>query len=126
MMLGISTLAISAQKTSKSLEPVQPTPTTKQVEWQKMETYAFIHFGLNTFNDKEWGYGNSDVKTFNPKKLDCEQWARTLAAAGMKGVMMASAFGQPIRQITASETLLIRMVKVMSWENFPKLAKNMD
>ena len=36
MMLGISTLAISAQKTSKSLEPVQPTPTTKQVEWQRM------------------------------------------------------------------------------------------
>lgn len=90
MMLGISTLAISAQKTSKSLEPVQPTPTTKQVEWQKMETYAFIHFGLNTFNDKEWGYGNSDVKTFNPKKLDCEQWARTLAAAGMKGVIITA------------------------------------
>ena len=45
---------------------------------------------LNTYTDQSWGYGNEDVKLFNPKKLDCRQWARICKEAGMKGIIITA------------------------------------
>jgi len=71
-------------------DPISPLPQEKQVNWQKMERIAFIHFGLNTFNDKEWGYGDSDLQTFNPTAFDAEQWVRTLKQAGMQEIVITA------------------------------------
>lgn len=68
--------------------PYGAIPSQKQIDWQKMEYYMFIHFGPNTFTDVEWGNGKEDPKVFNPSDLNCRQWAATAKAAGMKGIIL--------------------------------------
>ena len=63
-------------------------PTPRQLAWQQTGFNAFVHFGMNTFTDREWGDGTESPETFAPTDFDAEQWARTFQAAGMRGVVL--------------------------------------
>jgi len=82
LLIGTSVAQTQAPK------PFGPVPNENQMRWQEMEYYSFLHFSLNTFTDQEWGGGDEDVSLFNPKDLDCRQWARVCKEAGMKGIIM--------------------------------------
>lgn len=71
-------------------EAAQVKPSKKQLDWFEMESYAFIHFGPNTFTDREWGQGNEPESIFNPTKLNCDQWVEAIKAAGMKGMVLTA------------------------------------
>ena len=68
----------------------EPLPTKQQLAWHDMEYYWFIHFGPNTFTDKEWGHGDEPEDIFNPTDLDCRQWARICKQAGMRGIIITA------------------------------------
>ncbi|MEZ0327095.1 MAG: alpha-L-fucosidase [Fimbriimonas sp.] len=75
---------------AEDIKPLPPIPHPRQLAWQKMQQYAFVHFGPNTFTDVEWGEGKEDPKLFNPTALDCGQWARTAKAAGLTGIIITA------------------------------------
>ncbi|MFS9080044.1 alpha-L-fucosidase [Streptococcus mitis] len=65
-----------------------PLPSKAQLDYHKEELAAFIHYGMNTYTNSEWGHGNEDPKNFNPTNLDTDQWIRTLKETGFKRTIM--------------------------------------
>lgn len=66
------------------------TPSERQYKWQLLELTGFLHFGVNTFTDKEWGTGKEDPAIFNPVNLDAEQWVKTMKDAGFKQLIITA------------------------------------
>lgn len=66
------------------------TPSKRQYEWQQLELTGFIHFGINTFDDVEWGKHSTDISKFNPAEIDVKQWVKTFKDAGFKLIILTT------------------------------------
>jgi alpha-L-fucosidase len=65
-------------------------PSALQKAWMEMGFGMFIHFGINTYYDKEWSDGTFDPYRINPVGLDTDEWCRIAKSAGMKYIVMVA------------------------------------
>jgi alpha-L-fucosidase len=90
-------------------------PSPQQVEWQDLEFGVLIHFGTNTYLDREWGDGTASPQVFNPTELDPEQWLRAAKAAGAQYVVLVAKHHDGFCLWPTSQTDY--SVKSSPWEN---------
>lgn len=69
-------------------ELIKIVPSKRQLKYQETEFYAFFHFGMNTYTNREWGDGTEGPGVFDPQEFDAGQWVSAVKAAGMKGVIL--------------------------------------
>lgn len=88
--VGPALLLISCGSRPADLPPNAVVPGPEQLAYQQMEYIGFIHFTVNTFTDREWGYGDESPEIFDPSQLDPDQWARIAAEVGMKELILTA------------------------------------
>jgi alpha-L-fucosidase len=91
IQLGAASLAACAVPRRTPLPIIaRPTPTASQLQWHRDELAMFLHLGVNTFTNREWGDGTESPSIFNPAALDAKQWARTARNAGFKAMILTA------------------------------------
>lgn len=81
---------LRATALSNAPRAVRPVPTAAQLRWQREELALFLHLGVNTFTDREWGDGTETPALFDPGALDARSWARTARSAGFKSLVLTA------------------------------------
>ncbi|WP_277978525.1 alpha-L-fucosidase [Sphingomonas phyllosphaerae] len=88
---GAATAALpaAAQRTGAP-KPWGATPSKRQLAWHAREQYAFVHFSINTFTDREWGYGDESPTLFDPTDFSADQIVAAAKAGGMRGIILTA------------------------------------
>ena len=70
----------------------RPAPRPALLERIKdgVEIYGIVHWGLNTFTDREWGYGDEDPRMLNPDAFDADQIVGACRDGGLQGLVIVA------------------------------------
>jgi alpha-L-fucosidase len=71
-------------------KPYGALPSPEQLRWHEMEMYCLIHYGVDTYTDKEWGYGDESPSLIDPSHFDAQQIVAAAKAGGFKGIIVVA------------------------------------
>src|SRR5260370_17681972 len=94
-VLAIAALAVMGM-TGQAQNAVDVKPSPQQTQWQDLEFGVILHFGTNTFLDREWGDGTADPKVFNPCQFDPAQWLKAIQAPGATYLLLPAEHLTPL------------------------------
>lgn len=89
LIASVWSTATYAQKTV-NFPPNKVVPSPRQIAHQKLEIVGFIHFGVNTFTNREWGTGKENPAIFDPKHLNADQWAKIAKEGGIRELILTA------------------------------------
>ncbi|MEN2709098.1 alpha-L-fucosidase [Sphingomonas sp. NPDC092331] len=90
--MGLVMAAVPARARGRVAPPAPwgATPSPRQLAWHAHEMFGFVHFSINTFTDKEWGYGDESPSLFDPSGFDPDQIVAAAKSAGMRGLILTA------------------------------------
>lgn len=89
-LLILSFLISSVVCAQEPPKPYGVLPSKTQLTWHETEMYCIIHYGVDTYTDKEWGFGDEDPALVNPAHFDAMQIVGAAKAGGFKGVVVVA------------------------------------
>jgi alpha-L-fucosidase len=88
LALIIFLIAAVTSAAAQSFTDIKPSPS--QLAWQDLEIGVIIHFSTNTFLNREWGDGTAPASTFNPTRVDTDQWMQAAKSGGAKYAVLVA------------------------------------
>lgn len=85
---GLALAGVRAADVADPPKPYPPAASPRQLAWHELEFYGFLHFSINTFTNREWGYGDESPALFNPTDFDADQIVEAAQAGGMRGLIL--------------------------------------
>ena len=97
ILLVVAVAALLSAAHTASALPIDFAPTPKpgpalaaRIAAGDCEVYGIVHWGLNTYTDREWGYGDEDPALLNPAKFDADQIVGACKAGGLGGLIVVA------------------------------------
>ena len=84
LLLGLSALGQTARTDTL------PRPTAQQYAWQERERLMFVHFGMATWEHREYDNHSVALSRINPTALNTDQWCRVAKSWGAKEIIFVA------------------------------------